>query len=142
MSNATRFCIIEPISTAPIVSLTASKEFVAGADFKIVNAETKEVIETWKMTAEEGKSSVYKIRSEIGKLNKLKMVWQVLCCSKNANVYEGKVHIQITQNKVPCKLTIPASYAITNVPPCSLNSAEDFKGTLFFVVKSRGQEII
>lgn len=143
MSKPTpKYCFIDPLKGQIIMTLTAEEEFIAGGDFKIINTETKETIEEWKLTADFGRPTIYKIQTDADELHKAKLVWNVLICTKNANRFEGKLGIKFFQKRKPCKMSSPSSYILLNVPPCALQSAENLTGSLFFIVKEKLEEII
>ena len=130
-----RFCIYNDTDGYFKLNLGADDFIVLGADFKIVNPSTKEIIEEWKLSTENGKIVNYEIRTHPKDLHKMKLLWKVLCCSSNPNKFEGKVAIKILQNNTPIKFTLPSNYILKNVPPCQLQSTEDFSGNLIFISK-------
>lgn len=133
MKEQPRFCLYNEFDGNFKVNLLADEFIVLGADFKIVSNDTKELLEQWKFSTENGKIVTHDIALSINDMNKTKLIWKVLCCSLNPNKFEGKVQIKLTQNNKPVKLTLPASYIVKNIPPCQLNSAEEFSGSLVFI---------
>lgn len=141
MSNTSpKYCFLEPDLGQIVITLTADDEFIAGGDFKIFDSETKDVLEEWKLTADFGKPSIYKVKTKPEYLHKMKFIFNVLTCTKNANRYEGRVAIKILQKGKPCKTSNSTSYLLYNVPPCALKSAEDFQSSLFFIIKEKLEE--
>ncbi len=124
------------------MTLTVEEEFIAGGDFKIVNTESNEILEEWKLTADFGRPTIYKIQTDADELHKAKLIWNVLICTRNANRFEGKLGIKFFQKRKPCKMSSPSSYILLNVPPCALQSTENLAGSLFFIVKEKLEEII
>lgn len=135
LEHQDRFCIYNDTDGYFRISMGADDFVVLGADFKIVNPSTKEIIEEWKLSTDNGKVVNYDIIVHPKELHKMKLVWKVLCCSANPNKFEGKVAVKVLQNNVPLKLTIPSNYILKNVPPCQLQSTEDFSGSLIFIKK-------
>lgn len=133
MQEQPRFCLYNELGGEFRVNLLADEFIVLGADFKIINNDTKDMLDQWKFSTENGKIVTYDIKISPSVLHKTKMIWKVLCCSLNPNKFEGKVQIKLTQNNKTVKLTMPASYIVKNIPPCLLNSAEEFSGSLVFI---------
>lgn len=136
MSTSNRICLFEKSEDHIVISVIADDFIVAGADFKLFDPESKDVIENWKLTVDYGKASNYSIKTPVSDLNKLSLAWNILCCSRDPKQFEGKVMIKILQKGKAIKLSIPANYKLSNIPPCALNSAEEFKGNLLFVLKT------
>lgn len=137
MQEQPRFCLYDELGGEFRVNLLADEFIVLGADFKIINNDTKDMLEHWKFSTENGKIVTFDIKISPSELHKTKMIWKVLCCSLNPNKFEGKVQIKLTQNNKPVKLTMPASYIVKNIPPCQLNSAEEFSGSLVFIKNTK-----
>ena len=131
--NQTSFCIYNVQEGNFRISIVAEDFIVLGADFKIINTETKEIIENWKFTTDKGKSVYYDLLTLPTQLNMCSVIWNVVCCSKNSNKYIGKVQIKVMQGNKVLKTTIPTSYNLRNLPPCLLNGSEEFSGSFTFI---------
>jgi hypothetical protein len=131
--NNNTFCIYDVKDGNFRMSILAEDFIVLGADFKIMNTETKEIIENWKFTTDKGKSVYYDIKALPDILNKCNVYWNVVCCSSNSNRYMGKVQIKVMQGNKTLKTTMPTSYKLRNLPPCQLNGSEEFSGNFTFI---------
>ncbi len=139
LENQPKYCFINPELGQLIITLTADDDFVCGGHFIIYDSEDKQIIEEWKMTCDFGKPTIYKVLTKINHLHKLKLSYNVLTCTKNANKYEGRMAIKFLQKGKPAKMSHSTSFLMYNVPPCALKSAEDLKGSLFFIDKGELQ---
>lgn len=131
--NPTSFCVYNVQEGNFRISIVAEDFIVLGADFKIINTETKEILENWKFTTDKGKSVYYDLISLPTELNKCSVIWNVVCCSSNSNRYIGKVQIKVLQGNKTLKTTVPTSYNLRNLPPCQLNGSEEFSGGFTFI---------
>ena len=140
-SNQERYCFLNDDRNSVALALKADEFIVAGADFNLFDPATQEVIETWKATIDKGNASVHRLKTKAGQLSKMKLAWQIVCCSSKSNVYEGSVILAVTQGNTPLKPSKPLRYNITNIPPCGLDSTENFKGSMVFI-HNKGEQFV
>lgn len=130
-----RYCVVIPDKGKVIVKLFVSKSFIAGGDFKLYDETGGKVIENFKMTSEYGSPAKYEFITSPTNLWKKILNWQILVCSKNVDVYEGFVKIEIEQDNFKSKLTIPTRWNFHNMPPCQLKSPRRINETMVFILK-------
>jgi len=131
----TRYCLLDPFRKPLSVTLHLDEGLMAGADFKLID-DQKNTIESFKMSLDDAGSFVHKFKTPIDKLNKTKLIWSILICSKNPNSFIGEVELEFLQMGLKTNLTSPTKYTLKNIPPCSFQNAENVKGSLFFVHKT------
>jgi hypothetical protein len=117
------------------VSMHLDEGLMAGGDFKLIG-ENKTTIENFKMSLDNGGTFVHKFKTPLNQLNKSKLVWSILICSKNPNSFIGQLELEFLQMGLKTSLTSPTKYTLKNIPPCSFQNAENIKGSLFFVLKT------
>jgi hypothetical protein len=130
-----RFCLLDPFKKPLSVTVHLEDGLMAGGDFKLID-EKKNVIESFKVSVEDGKSYVHKFKTPVEKVNKAKLIWSILICSKNPNTFIGELELEFLQMGLKTKLTSPTKYVLKNIPPCSFKNAEQVKGSLFFVLNN------
>lgn len=130
-----RYCVVVPGKGRIIIKMFVSKSFIAGGDFKIYDEAGIKVVEQFKMTAEYGSPAKYEITIEPDKLWRKILNWQVLVCSKNVDVYEGFVKIDVEQDNFKSKLTIPTRWNFDNLAPCQLKIPKRINETMVFILK-------
>lgn len=130
-----RFCLLDPMRSPLSVTIHLDDGLMVGGDFKLVD-EKKNIVESFKVSAEDGKSYIHKFKTSIEKLNKTKLVWTILVCSKNPNSFIGEIELEFLQMGLKTKLTSPTKYILKNIPPCSFKNAEKVKGSLYFVLNN------
>lgn len=135
-----RFCLLDPIKKPLSVTIHLEDGLMAGGDFKLID-EKKNVIESFKISTDEGKSFVYKFKTPNEKINKTKLVWTILVCSQNPNSFIGELELEFLQMGLKTKLTSPTKYVLKNIPPCSFKNAEQVKGSLYFVINTDVKKI-
>lgn len=133
MLSSPRFCLLDPFRKPLSVTVHLEDGLMAGGDFKLID-ESKNVLESFKISVEDGKSFVYKFKTSVDKVNKAKLIWSILVCSKNPNSFIGELELEFLQMGLKTKLTSPTKYVLKNIPPCSFKNAEQVKGSLFFVL--------
>lgn len=129
-----RYSFLKKENGGVAIALKADEHIVAGADFKLVDSDTKEVVESWKATVDKGNTFIHRFRTSVDKLDKLVLSWAIVCCSAKRNAFEGNIQLAISQGMVPTKVSKPMNYSVTNVPPCGIDSNESFKGNLIFLL--------
>lgn len=132
---ATKYCIIEPNGGSVIVEMIVEPQIVVGADFELIKSEDDTVLKNWKLTVESDKPSKVRVHSDPNELNKVIMVWEILCCSMNPELFESTIKMSITQNMKPCKITEPLKYTRVNIPPCKVNQPDRFKDSIVFIIR-------
>lgn len=139
--NQERYCFLNSTEGTVAIALKADEFIVAGADFKLYDPSNQDVVETWKTTIDQGNASIHKLKTRPDKLSKLKLAWQIVCCSAKNNVFEGSVMLAVSQGNSPLKPTKPLRYNVTNIPPCGMDSTESFKGSLIFI-QNKGEKFV
>ena len=132
---ATKYCIIEPKGGSVMLDFTVEPQIVAGADFELIRTEDDTVLKNWKMSVDENKPGRKRIHSEPEELNKVVMVWEILCCSLNPDLFESTINLTITQNRKPCKITEPLKYTRLNIPPCKIKQPDKFQDSIVFIIR-------
>ena len=132
---ATKYCIIEPKGGSVMLDFVVEPQIVAGADFELINSEDDSVLKNWKMSVNEQKQGKFRIHTDPNELNKVVMVWEILCCSLNSDLFESTINLSITQNSKQCKVTEPLKYTRLNIPPCKVNQPDRFQDSLVFIIR-------
>lgn len=135
MVSNVRYCLLDPLRIPVSVSMHLDEGLMAGGDFKLIG-EDKTTIESFKMSLDNGGTFAYKFKTPLNKLNKSKLIWSILICSKNPNSFIGQLELEFLQMGLKTSLTSPTKYTLKNIPPCSFQNAENVKGSLFFVLKT------
>ncbi len=131
---ATKYCIIEPSDYAVTLEVVVEPHIVAGGDFQLINAEDNSEIKRWKMSVDFDDPAQKRIHSSPQELHKTILTWQMLCCSKDKDIFEGAIKFSIKQNKKQCKVTEPLKFTRVNIPPCKLKQPDSFNGSLVFII--------
>jgi len=139
--NGIRYCILNASSGGIAIAMKGDIELIAGGDFKIYHPDNKHSTEEFKLTIDHGQPSIYKVKSTIFELNKLKLAWSILVCSKKSNIFSGNIQLSVAQINHNCQMTIPTSYNIENIPPCYLKDTQNISGSLFFVLKNENKVV-
>lgn len=134
--NTPRFCIIDPMGGPVIVKLYVGNSVVAGGDFLLRNVLGKQDVDNFKLTAENLSISTYRLPFQPKDMNQFKLGWHILVCTLDARIENGRVDIQIQQRNAACKLSAPAKYDLTALPPCKLNATTHIDGSMTFVVRT------
>ncbi|MBM2816403.1 MAG: hypothetical protein HW421_3165 [Ignavibacteria bacterium] len=130
-----RCCIIDAAKGPVTVKIVLSDSLIAGCDFMLADAHGG-TIEQWKLTAEANNINRYTIRqNNLALFKDSHLSWQMVYCSMNPKTIEGTVEIFLFQGNEVCKITVPAKWQLTNLPPCKLNTPKSFNDSLLFVVK-------
>lgn len=132
MSN---ICILDPNRTPLSCTLEVETDMKAGADFKVIDPDTKEIIEHFKLDAVDHRSEVHKFKTKPITLNRKQLVWTILVCSRNPNNFRGKIEVDLSQYGLPVKLSSPTSWTISNIPACKHGEAQKLSGNVTFVLK-------
>lgn len=135
MVSNVRYCLLDPLRIPVSVSMHLDEGLMVGGDFKLIG-EDKTTIESFKMSLDNGGTFAYKFKTPLNKLNKSKLIWSILICSKNPNSFIGQLELEFLQMGLKTSLTSPTKYTLKNIPPCSFQNAENVKGSLFFVLKT------
>ncbi len=133
--EVTRYCIVNSAGNNIFVRFSVDEDLMAGAEFRLFHKETQEALTYWKMAAGNGQTVSKEIKIAPDKLNHLILTWQVICCSQNVNTYEGNISIEVIQDRKICKMTIPASWQIDNIPPCAIKRSVEFSESFSFICK-------
>ncbi|MFP4528496.1 MAG: hypothetical protein ACLFQX_08105 [Candidatus Kapaibacterium sp.] len=130
-----RICLIDPEKGDVTVRLWVDSNLLCGGDFRIQESDRKLFTEQWKMAVDDGRSISKQIKTRPADLNRLHLIWQILVCAKDPQIYEGKVRVSIWQGDHRSKLSIPAEWTFDNIPPCAINRSHQFTSSLAFIVK-------
>ncbi len=133
--DVVRYCIINSKAGDIYVRFSVDEDIMAGVEFRLYHKETQEALTYWKMAAGNGDTVSKQIRIAPEKLNHLILTWQVICCSQNVDTYEGNISIEVIQDRNICKMTIPASWYIDNIPPCAIKRSVEFSESFTFLCK-------
>jgi hypothetical protein len=129
------FCFIDPEGATVSVKMLMSNALMAGGDFKIFYKDSTKVLENWKMSGDSKNPDEKILRTKKFDLNKSKLAWNILTCSKDADIYTGVIEIKVYQGLEECKMNYPARQKIENIPPCKIKGAQETKGSLTFFIK-------
>lgn len=130
------FCFIDPKGPSILVRMSISHALMAGGDFKIFYKSTTKVLENWKMSGDAKNPDERILRTKKMELNKSKLVWSILTCSTNPDVYTGVAEIKVYQGRDECKMTYPARQKVENIPPCKVKGVQEISGSLTFIIKT------
>mgnify|MGYP001296844629 CR=1 FL=1 len=121
-----RICIINKDRGPLAISFNVTEKLVAGAEFKLYSSPNSKEFISWKMASKDGNRVIYPIRKSLEEINRCVLTWQVLLCSLDASVFEGRVIVKILQEGSPCKINIPAERSFVSYTkhtrPSSSNS--------------------
>lgn len=134
--NQNSYCLYEPNKGLLRVSFTIDKYLVGGGDFQILDEKKNVVLDHWKFSVENGKTVAKEINVNLKSLHKANLIWNILVCSFNAQISDGKAAIQIFQDGSICKINPPAEKRLLNIPPCKVNYTVSFSGLIVLVMKS------
>jgi hypothetical protein len=129
------FCFIDPEGASITVRMSVSRALMAGGDFKIFYRDTTKVLESWKMSGDDKNPDERILRTKKMDLNKSKLAWNILTCSKDADVFSGVLEIKVYQGRDECQITYPARQKVENIPPCKVKGVQEAKGSLTFFIK-------
>jgi hypothetical protein len=130
-----RVCLIDPGKGEVSVRLKVDNDLMCGGDFRIQEADRKLFNEQWKMAVDDGRSISKTVNTKPDELNNQLLIWQLLICAKDPQIYEGFVQISVSQQGVACKINIPARWEFDNIPPCAINKSTQLTSSLTFIVK-------
>ncbi len=133
--EVTRYCVIDGSGSNIYIRLSVDEDLMAGAEFRLYHKETQEALTYWKMAAGNGQTVSKEIKISPDKLNHLIVTWQVICCSQKVETYEGEISIEVIQDRKNCRMTIPASWFLENIPPCAIKRSVEFSESLTFICK-------
>lgn len=136
ISKINRICIVNKDEGFISVNFSVSNELMAGAEFKLLNSNNLEEINTWKMASKNASKSIYTIKLTAENINRHILTWQALVCSLNPKVFIGEINVVITQKGHPCRINIPATKEFDNIAPCQLNRPDKATQSLMFVLKT------
>lgn len=129
------FCFIDPEGSSITVRMSISRALMAGGDFKIFYRDTTNVLESWKMSCDAKNPDERILRTKKLDLNKSKLVWNVLTCSSDSDVYTGVLEMKVYQGREECKMTYPSRQKVENIPPCKVKGVQEVSGSLTFFIK-------
>ncbi len=113
-----RYCIINPQGGKITVQLQANNALRAPGKFALYPANSDKPSKIWDMAPGDLGSSNHVIEAPSDTLQGYALAWSIGCCSKVSSIPHGMVSISILQDGVPCPLTKPTQWELTNVPNC------------------------
>lgn len=118
-----------------IIVFKAGPGLVAGAEFKLYKKDSLNYLKTWKIGSQDGEENRIVIERDVKLLNKHALTWQVLCCAKDVDTYDGLINIDFYQGEKKLKPNIPTVRELENLPPCAIKRYSKFTEAILFVAR-------
>lgn len=131
-----RYCFIKADSGPVYLKFYVDENLVAGAEFRLYDEDGKDFFDSWKLGAQDDESIRRHIKHNAISLNRKILTWQILTCSLKAEVDSGLIGLEFYQSEHLCKLTNPAAFKVTNVPPCKIRRTQKLTQSLMFILKT------
>jgi len=131
-----RFCFIDANKGPVELRLSVEEHLIAGGEFQLISQELPDLMRKWKLTSEDNIPARKLFIEHPKELHKKKLIWQVLCCSKNTNVFKGIVRISIIQDNSLCQMNLAAEKYLDNIPPCKIKQVQSYSDSFVFIAKN------
>ncbi len=118
-----------------IIEFKAGSGLVAGAEFKLYKKDSLNYLKFWKIGSQDNEASRLVIERDSKLLNKHALTWQILCCTKNIETYNGIITIDFYQGDKKLKPNIPTLRELDNIPPCAVKRYIKFTEALLFIAR-------
>ena len=118
-----------------IIVLRVAEGLVAGAEFKLYKKDSMSYLKSWKLGSQDGEEARVVIERDTKLLNKHALTWQVLCCTKDVDIYKGLITIEFYQGEKKLKPNIPTNREMNDLPPCAIKRYNKFTEALLFVAR-------
>ena len=139
----TRICFVDPAINSLEIVFSVLEPVAVGVHFKLFLEGQKHFIEDKKISLDNGGEIIKQVNTDITRLNKSVLTWQVLTCTKNLLNFKGTFNIELKQGKEICKMNESLETVLDNIPPCQINNPASFNGSvvLIFTPKAPAKKI-